>query len=606
MRKLIAFLLTTLLAAAAACNGPDGRRSSGTPNPPFKGDPPQEPYIYKGPTGVYGGQLVLALPDEVGTFNIVRATDTASSDVTWVHMFRCLVDYRNGDEIPDYDAGLCTKWEASPDAKQWTFYLRKGVRWSDGEPFTADDVVFTYDVVLDGTVDTPIRSFFVEGREGEKEIYAGLEKLDDYTVRFNLHRPNGEFLDAMFNLFLIPKHKWEAPWKAGKFTETMRPSDDPASIVGLGPYVLKEYVTGQRVVLERNPYYWKVDSKGQRLPYLNRLIFVIAKDFNTIQAKFQAGDLDVMSRVRATDYAVVKPLESPEVKVEEVGATGISQDTNWLILNQNTGINPATGRPHVEPWKVRLYRNQKFRQAVSYAIDREGLIKTVFAGRGVPIYSFVSPENKYWYSDQIMKYPYDPERARQLLSEVGLKDKNGDGLLEDGEGHTAEIKLNTNASNNQRIDTVTLIAKNLSDVGIKAIPAPIAFQALNNIMQSTFDFDAIVLGWGVNPPPGPGGTTNILLSSSLNHACFPLQQTPSTEWEARLDQLVQQITTSIDKEERRRLYAEVQQIWAEQLPEINLVCQREAIAYKNKFGNLHPASFPPRVTWNVDEIYINK
>jgi peptide/nickel transport system substrate-binding protein len=375
--------------------------------------------------------------------------------------------------------------------------------------------------------------------------------------------------------------------------------------VGLGPYVVKEYVTGQRAVLERNPYFWKVDSKGQRLPYLDRLVFVIAKDFNTIQAKFRAEELDVMSRVRATDYAVVKPLESPEVKVEEVG-TGISQDTNWLILNQNLGVNPKTGRPHVEPWKVQIFRNQKFRQAVSYAIDREGLIKTVFAGRGVPIYSFVSPENQYWYSDKIMKYPYDPERARQLLSEVGLKDKNGDGMLEDGEGHTVEMKINTNASNNQRVDTVTLIAKNLRDVGIKAIPAPIAFQALNNIMQSTFDFDAMVLGWGVNPPPGPGGTTNILLSSALNHVCYPLQQKPSTEWEARLDQLVQEITTSLDKEERRRLYAEVQQIWSEQLPEINLVCQREAVAYKNKFGNLHPTSFPPRVTWNVEEVYINK
>jgi len=179
-------------------------------------------------------------------------------------------------------------------------------------------------------------------------------------------------------------------------------------------------------------------------------------------------------------------------------------------------------------------------------------------------------------------------------------------LLEDGEGHTVEIKLNTNASNNQRVDTVTLIARNLREVGINGIPAPIAFQQLNNILQSTFDFDALVLGWSANPPPGPGSTSNILLSSALNHACFPLQVSPSTEWEARIDQLVQQITSTIDKEERRRLYAEIQRIWSEQLPEINLVCQREAVAYKNRFGNLHPTSFPPRVTWNVEEIYVNK
>jgi ABC-type transport system substrate-binding protein len=205
MRKLIALLLTTLLTAAAACNGGVGNRSSGTPNPPFKGEPPQEPYVYKGPTGVYGGQLVLALPDEVGTFNIIRATDQASADVTWVHIFRCLVDYRNGGDPPDYDAGLCTKWENSPDAKQWTFYLRKGVRWSDGEPFTADDVLFTYDVVLDEAVDTPIRSFFVEGRENGKEIYAGLEKLDDYTVRSICTRPTPL---SICSTCFIPKVKW--------------------------------------------------------------------------------------------------------------------------------------------------------------------------------------------------------------------------------------------------------------------------------------------------------------------------------------------------------------------------------------------------------------
>jgi peptide/nickel transport system substrate-binding protein len=311
----------------------------------------------------------------------------------------------------------------------------------------------------------------------------------------------------------------------------------------------------------------------------------------------------VMGRVRATDYAVVKPLESPEVKVEEVG---VSHDTNWLILNQNKDVNPRTGKPHVEPWKLRLYRNQKFRQAVSFAIDREGLANTVFAGRAVPIYAFVSPENKYWYSDKIMKYPYDPVRARQMLSEIGLKDNNGDGLLEDSEGHTVEMRINTNASNSQRVDTATLIAKNLRDVGIKASPAPIAFQSLNEIMQSTFDFDAIASGWGANPPLGPGSTTNILLSSAPQHSCFALQQSPSTEWEARIDQLVQQITTSLDKEDRRRLYAEIQQIWSEQLPEIDLVCQREAVAYKNKFGNLRPASQAPRITWNVEEIYTKK
>ncbi|HWC76744.1 MAG TPA: ABC transporter substrate-binding protein, partial [Blastocatellia bacterium] len=505
---------------------------------------------------------------------------------------------------PGYDAGVCTKWEADPGGKQWTFYLRKGVRWSDGASFTADDVVFTYNVMLDEKVDTPIRSFFSEGKgEDGKDMYPTVEKLDDHTVRFNLHKPNGSFLDSIFNLFLIPQHRWEGAWRAGTFNETMKPSDDPASIVGLGPFVIKEYVTGQRVVLERNPHYWKVDSNRQRLPYLDRLVFVIAKSFDTVLAKFQAGEIDAMSRVRATDYSVVKPLESPTVRVEEVG---VSHDTNWIIINQNAGTNPKTGKPIVVPWKQRLYRDQKFRQAVSFAIDREALANAVYAGRGLPIYSFVSPAASYWYSDDIMKYPHDPSRARQMLAEIGLKDTNGDGILEDAEGHKVELRISCNASNSQRVDTATLIAKNLRDVGIDSSPAPVSLQLLANSLQSTFDFDAIVLGWQVNPPPGPGGTANMLLSSALNHASYPNQKTPSTEWEARIDELVYKIASTVDQEEQRQMYAEIQRIWSEQLPEINLISQREAVAYKNKFGNLHPVSLQPRFTWNVEEIYVKK
>src|SRR5207244_11126294 len=111
---------------------------------------------------------------------------------------------------------------------------------------------------------------------------------------------------------------------------------DPSTIVGLGPFRLKEYVSGQRLVLERNPYFWKVDSRGQRLPYLDRMVFVIVKDFNTIQSKFQAGEIDVMPRVRPADYALVKRMESSGDKVE---AIGISYDTNWVAFNQNTGVN---------------------------------------------------------------------------------------------------------------------------------------------------------------------------------------------------------------------------------------------------------------------------
>jgi peptide/nickel transport system substrate-binding protein len=592
-----------MILVAGCRNGASGG-STGIPNPTFQGDPPQDAYLYTGQTGRYGGTIVLSVPDDPKTFNILLASDSATADVLWYNVFRCPIDYRNGGNPPDFDPGLCTRWESSPDARVWTFYLRRGVRWSDGEPFNADDLVFTYNVMLDKGVATAARDVFVEGKDEQgAPIYPVLEKLDDYTVRFNLHSPNGSFLDSIYNLWLIPRHKWEQPWRAGRFGSTMALSDDPNTIVGLGPFRLKEYVSGQRVVLERNPYFWKVDSKNQRLPYLDRMVFVMVKDFNTVQSKFQAGEIDVMPRVRPQDYAMVKRMESADIKVADIG---ISYDSNWLALNQNTRSDPKTSKPFVEKWKLRLFRDPRFRQAVSYAINREALANTVFSGRAVPIYSVITPGDKTWFSDDVIKYPYDPQRARQMLAEIGLKDTNGDGILEDSEGHTVEINIITNASNNQRVETAAFVARNLQDVGIKANAVPISLGVLVDKMQSTFDFDAMVLGWQPTPPPGPAGKKNVILSSGLQHVCFASQERPSTEWEARADQLMQQIDASPDAAERFRLFAQVQRIWSEYLPEINLVAPLEAVAYKNKFGNLQAVALPPRATWNCEEIYIMK
>jgi peptide/nickel transport system substrate-binding protein len=333
------------------------------------------------------------------------------------------------------------------------------------------------------------------------------------------------------------------------------------------------------------------------------LVYVIVKDFNTIQAKFEAGELDVMTRVRPQDYALVKRMESPSVNVEDVG---ITYDTNWIVFNQNTGISPKNHRPFVAPWKLRLFRDQRFRQAVSFAIDRDALAKTVYSSRAVPMYSFVSPGDKMWYTDDVMKYPLDQNRSRELLASMGLKDTDGDGILEDSEGHAVEFNVSPNSSNSQRVETASVITRNLKEVGIKANVSAATLPTISDMMQKHFDFDAIVLGWQISPPPGPTNTKNTLLSSGFNHACFPNQVKPSTEWEARIDELIQQVETSPDLAQRKRLYAEVQRIWSEQLPEINLVAAIEAVAYKSKFGNIHASALPPRVTWNCEEIYLKQ
>lgn len=611
MKRIVVIAAMIITMAVVACGPHKNPATSGTPNPPFEGEKPQDAYVFQGEPGIYGGQMVLDLKNDPRTFNVVLTTDENTAFLLYYHVFRWLIDFRNGDNPPDYDSGLCTRWESSPDVKQWTFYLRRGVRWSDGEPFTADDVLFTYDVIrnvnatsVPDSTASAIADIFKEGKDEKgNPIFPKLEKLDDYTVRFTLRNSSAMFLDQILNFFPIPKHKWESIWRAGKFTEVMKITDDPKDIVSLGPYRIKEYVSGQRVVLERNPYFWKVDKQGQRLPYLDRLVFVIARDFSIVQAKFQAGELDVMWRVRAEDYGTAKKMEGPDVTVLDLG---VVHDPQWLAFNLNNANNPKTGKPYVEPWKQRLFRDQRFRQAVSYAIDRESMANTVYAGRAEPIYSFVTPADKYWYSDDVMKYPYDPARARQMLAEIGLKDSDGDGVLEDGEGHKIEFTINTNSENSQRVKTMAFITQNLQSIGIKANPAPIQLNSLVGLMQDSFNFDAIVLGWQTGVPPGLTNSKNIILSSGVNHTCFAKEAQPSTEWEARIDALAHEVEMSPDAAVRKQKYAEIQRLWSEQLPEINLVAQKEAIAYKNKFGNLLPSTLPPRITWNAEEIYIKK
>ena len=589
----------------SACGRPAPGGASGAPDPPFQGEPPQQAYVYEGEPGIYGGTLSIATPTDMKTFNVLLASETASNDILWTHVFRCLIDYRNGGERPGYDPGVCTSWESSPDALQWTFHIRHGVRWSDGEPFTADDVLFTYDVVRDKTLESPIRDAFMEGKQDDRSpLYPALEKLDGHTVRFNLHKPNGGFLDAVYSLWLIPKHKWEGVWREGRFKEAMRIGSNPQEIVSLGPFRIKDYVAGQRVVLERNPHFWKVDRDGRRLPYLDRVVFVITRDLNTIALKFEAGELDIFTpRVRAEDYARVKKLEGPEVTVQDVG---VSLNTTWLAFNQNTGVNPNTGKLFVELWKQRLFRSKEFRQAVSCAIDRAGLANTVFTGRAVPLYSFVSPGDSEWHSGDVAEYPYDLERARRMLEQIGLRDRNGDSFLEDQDGHTVEITIITNAENSQRVQSAASIAQNLRAIGIKAHSTPLAFAVVATAMQSSFEFDAVLLGWRAGVPAGPANYKNILLSSGLQHVCYPNQASPSSPWEARVDDLVHAIDASPNGAERKRLYAEIQRIWSEELPEIYLVAEQEAIAYKNTLGNIHPSPLPPRATWNIEELYFRR
>ena len=595
-RIIVLVCILALLTGALACSSKGRTRgSTGVADPPFRGAVPEDAYVTDASVGSYGGTLVMAIPSNPKSFNPIVSVETSTAWVINNVVFKALTDYDNEQQkdIP----GVAKSWEASPDGLEWTFHLRKGLLWSDGAPFTADDVMFTFQVMFDPNIAASARDLLIQS---DKTLPV-VEKVDDYTIRFRLKEPNALFVAALNNAFPLPKHKWEKAYKDGQFEQTLQLSSNPEDIVCLGPYCISEFVPDQRVVLVRNPYYWKVDQKGQRLPYIDKIIFLIVPTFDTMALKFGNGDTDMIHDINPDAVEMMKRGEtSGNYTLYELPGF----NTTYLVFNQDTGVDKK-GRPYVDPVKLGWFRNKKFRQAISYAIDREGLVRTTLFGHGSPIYSFDPPANKLWYCDNAAKYPYDPGKALALLSEIGLN-RNGSGQLVDSNGRAVEFNLTTNASRASRVNTGTLIKDDLAKIGIGVNFQPGDYNLIVDKLRRSRDFDAVIGSWQSGVPPDPIEAKNVLLPGSNDYYAFPNQKAPSTEWEKRFTDLISVCSSTIDMNLRRKSYCEAMEIWSEYLPEIDLIVANYAIAAKNNIGNVKPSSLANYTYWNIEELFFKK
>lgn len=595
-----AIMLAFGLGALACSPVPSPQTGGGTgrPEPPFEGEVPQDALRTTSEVGRYGGTMVMAHEANPRTFNPVIATETSSTDITRNILNAALVHFNNAEQKEEPE--LVREHTVSPDGLVYDLMLRRGVRFSDGSEFNADDVVFTYNVVVDDKIGNSFKDLF---RQSDGS-YPVLEKIAPDHVRFTLKEPNAEFFTNLTDFHPLPSDRLEQAWKEGKFDTVYGLDSKPEDIVGLGPFRLKEYAADQRIVFERNPYYWKVDSAGNRLPYIDRIVLTIVPNFNSALLAFAKGDTDMMKNVRVMDVETLK--REAQAKDFTVYDLGTSFNTNYLTFNNNTGRNKSGG-PLIDPKKLEWFRNTKFRQAVSYAMDRQGLTTTVFLGLGTPIYSLTTPANKTWYSDEYhVKYPYDLERAKALLAEIGIQDRNGDGFVEDSSGRVVEFTLTTNVENEARVNIGNFVKDNLSKLGFRVHFQPIPFNELITKMRDSFEWDALILGWQTGVPPSPGQMKNVILSSGESHTWFPEQKTPSTEAERKMDELLHQNLRSVDLAERQRAYNELIRIWTTEQFEISLVASNFFCAAKNKFGNLRPSPLPPYTYWNLYELYFTK
>lgn len=546
-----------------------------------------------GTRGKRGGRLVISMTAGPTTFNRLFADDAQTTAIT-----ECLAGHliRINRQTQQPEAELAQSWKISPDGKKVTFVLRPGLKFSDGRPATADDVVFTFQLVTDPGAETAQRHQFTIGEQRVR-----VDKIDASTVAFTFPAAQASILRPFDGVPIVPKHVLEAAYRAGRIKQTFILSTSPDQIVGLGPFRVKSFLAGQRVTLQRNDNYWKSAANGEKLPFLDELVISIDPNRNTQMLKFQNGETDLLSPVSADDVAALSPLERQgKIKIHDLGPSLIRE---VLWFNLNDGRQSASGRSPVDPVKLGWFREVKFRQAVSHAIDRQAIVNVVFAGKATPQFAFLSAGDRVWFNPNVPKYPYDLNRAKQLLSEAGFVYRADRKVLQDAQGRPVTFTIATNPTPlRQKIGA--LIQEDLTKIGIRVSMATIESKALTARFEESFEYEAGLLAL-VSGDTDPGSNQNVLGSKGTQHWWYPKQTRPATVWETRIDELMRQLVTTVSATQRKRQFDEVQKIMAEQQPLIFLVSRHLMVASKTNIGNLKPALLPDFVLWNSEELFRN-
>ncbi|MGA8153837.1 MAG: ABC transporter substrate-binding protein [Terriglobales bacterium] len=563
--------------------------SVASPSAPQPASQGEELARVEGLTGRYGGRLVVGQRSEPKTLNPVTATDAVSREVIG-RLHADLIEINRASQKTE--PALAKSWKMSPDGRTFTLTLRQGVRFSDGQPFDADDVIFSFTVYLDEAVGSPQRDLLMI--DGKPPV---ITKLDQYTVRFSLPRPYAA-AERLFDGFaILPRHILEKTYREGKFVQAWPLNAPPTEVVGLGPFRVKQYSPGQRLLLERNPYYWKVDSENHRLPYLDELVFLFVGSEDAQLMRFEAGETDLISRLSAENYALLSKEQSRTGL--QLADLGPSLEYNFLFFNLNDlsgkKLDNITGK---QVW----FQDLKFRQAVSAAVDRDSIVKLVYGTRGTPLWGNVGPGNKMWVNQSIPHPQRSLENARQLLKSAGFR-WNASGQLFDAKGQPVEFSIVTSSSNAQRMKIATLLQDDLSHLGMQVHVVPLDFRAMLNRVFQSFDYEAAVMGLG-GGDADPNPEMNVWLSSGSTHLWRMNETQPATAWEREIDQLMNRQMVTLAYPQRKKLYDRVQQIISEQLPFIFLATPDILAAAQAEVGNFQPALLDHYTLWNADELYL--
>jgi len=506
-----------------------------------------------------GGEIHFCLHTEPKTFNPLLAADDASETIRYLTggvLIR--VDRLTQESQPD----IATSWKITNAGKTITFKLRDGLQFSDGTPFSADDVAYTMQTLMDPATHSPTGDSF---RSGDGKVDTRVLASDRIAINFPAPIAG---LDKLFDQVAI-----------------MSARSAKKEMAVLGPYYISDYKAGSYVRLVRNPNYWRHDPAGKPLPYIDSIKLDIQTNRDAEMLRLTRGEIDFINNLDA-EYFDKLVSQSPGLAFD----AGVSLDSEQMWFNQ------VASSP-LPDYKKQWFTSTNFRRALSEAINRDDLVRIVFHGHARPAVGPVSPGNKYWFNAKLSAHPFDPKSALARLSQDGFQ--LHDGVLRDRSGHAVEFSIVTNAGNKYRERMATMIQQDLSDIGIKLNVVTLDFPSLIERITRTYNYEACLLGL-TNNDLDPDSQMNVWLSSGENHQWNPGEKTPVTAWEAEVDKLMRVQASSLDPKKRKAAYDRVQEIAWEQEPFIYLVNRNALSAVSAAVHNAHPVVLRPQVYWNID------
>jgi peptide/nickel transport system substrate-binding protein len=508
-----------------------------------------------------GSQLRFAIRSEPKTFNPLLVEDDSSETVRYLTGG---VLVRLNRQTQQLEPGLATAWKVSKDGRTITFTIRNDVKFSDGTPFSAEDVAFTIQQLMDPSLHSPTGDSF---RSGEG-------KVDTKIVAAN----------RVAIIFPTPVASLEKLFDQVGIMSARSPKKEMAV---LGPYYVAEYNAGSYLLLQRNPNYWKRDSVGRRLPYIDSIRLDIQQNRDIELLRFLRGEIDFVNSIDSEYY--------DKVVVEKLS---LAHDAGPSLDSEQMWFNQVPDSP-LPDYKKAWFGSANFRRAVSEAINREDLARVVFRGHARPAVGILSPANEFWFNSKLHPHPFNRQSAVNRLQQDGFHLQNS--ILRDRQGNAVEFAIITNAGNKYRERMATMIQQDLSGIGMRVNIVTLDFPSLIERITRTFNYEACLLGL-VNTDLDPASQMNVWLSSGESHQWNPHQKTANTSWEAEIDRLMRAQAATLDVSKRKQYFDKVQEIAWEQEPFIYLVTKNALSAVSTSVHNVHPVALRPQVYWNIDEL----